>query len=78
MIEEAGLLIMRVREPRPTADAVAQQPALEDATRLPYVLALQARLRRSATTRSAERMQIVSPERHDVAANQLGGNVDKQ
>jgi SAM-dependent methyltransferase len=38
MIEEAGLLIMRLREPRPTAEALAQQPALEDATRLPYVL----------------------------------------
>ena len=38
MIEEAGLVMMRLREPRPTAEAVAQQPALEDATRLPYVL----------------------------------------
>ena len=45
MIEEAGLAIMRLREPRPTADALAQQPALEGATRLPYVLVFELQAR---------------------------------
>jgi len=38
MIESAGLLIARLREPRPSPEALARHPALEDAARLPYFL----------------------------------------
>ena len=39
-IEEAGLLLRRLREPRPTPEALARYPDLEDATRVPYFLTL--------------------------------------
>ena len=38
MFEEAGLFIARLREPRPTAEALARCPALADAARVPYFL----------------------------------------
>jgi 2-polyprenyl-3-methyl-5-hydroxy-6-metoxy-1,4-benzoquinol methylase len=43
MIEDAGLVIARLREPRPSADAVAKRPELADAARLPYFLIIDAR-----------------------------------
>jgi len=38
MIEAAGFCITAMREPRPTAEALARQPGLHDAARLPYFL----------------------------------------
>jgi 2-polyprenyl-3-methyl-5-hydroxy-6-metoxy-1,4-benzoquinol methylase len=38
MIEEAGLVIRRLREPRPSATALAKRPEMADAARLPYIL----------------------------------------
>lgn len=38
MIEDAGFLIRRLREPRPSDEVLAKTPALADATRLPYIL----------------------------------------
>jgi 2-polyprenyl-3-methyl-5-hydroxy-6-metoxy-1,4-benzoquinol methylase len=43
MIEDAGLAIARLREPRPSADAVAKRPELADAARVPYFLIVDAR-----------------------------------
>lgn len=40
MIADAGFLIRRMHEPRPTDDQVARQPRLEDCSRLPYFLIL--------------------------------------
>ena len=39
-IEKAGLIIRRLREPRPTREALGVHPDLEDATRVPYFLIL--------------------------------------
>jgi 2-polyprenyl-3-methyl-5-hydroxy-6-metoxy-1,4-benzoquinol methylase len=39
-LEEAGLIIRRLREPRPTPEALALLADLEDATRVPYFLVL--------------------------------------
>jgi len=36
--EQAGFLIRRIREPRPTLEQVAARPELEDCYRLPYLL----------------------------------------
>ncbi len=38
LVTNAGFLIRTLREPRPTADDVAAQPALDDSFRLPYFL----------------------------------------
>jgi 2-polyprenyl-3-methyl-5-hydroxy-6-metoxy-1,4-benzoquinol methylase len=43
MIEDAGLVIARLREPRPSVDAIAKRPELADAARLPYFLIVDAR-----------------------------------
>jgi len=40
MIEEAGFLIRRLREPRPTEEQVRRMPDLDDCGRLPYFLVL--------------------------------------
>jgi 2-polyprenyl-3-methyl-5-hydroxy-6-metoxy-1,4-benzoquinol methylase len=37
-ILDAGFLVRRIREPRPTAEQVARNPNLEDCYRLPYML----------------------------------------
>jgi len=42
MIEAAGFCITAMREPRPTAEALARQPGLHDAARLPYFLIFEA------------------------------------
>lgn len=38
MIAEAGFLVRRLHEPRPTREQVRRNPHLEDASRLPYAL----------------------------------------
>lgn len=38
LIAEAGFVIRRMNEPRPTREQIARQPALEDAARLPMFL----------------------------------------
>ncbi|MCY4109321.1 MAG: methyltransferase domain-containing protein [Chloroflexi bacterium] len=38
LIAEAGFVISRLNEPRPTREQIARQPALEDAARLPMFL----------------------------------------
>jgi 2-polyprenyl-3-methyl-5-hydroxy-6-metoxy-1,4-benzoquinol methylase len=38
LIEASGLMIRRMREPRPTADDLAGAPELEDCSRVPYFL----------------------------------------
>ena len=43
MIEAAGFVISRLREPRPTAEALERCPNLEDANRLPMFLILELR-----------------------------------
>ncbi|HUS31230.1 MAG TPA: class I SAM-dependent methyltransferase [Kofleriaceae bacterium] len=43
MLEDAGLVIARLREPRPSDAAVAARPELADAARLPYFLIVDAR-----------------------------------
>ena len=45
MLEDAGLVIARVREPRPTEAAIAARPDLADAARVPYFLIVDARSR---------------------------------
>jgi len=45
-IAQAGLRIRDLREPMPTAEAVAAQPELEDATRIPFFLLFDARRNR--------------------------------
>ena len=40
LIAEAGFVIGRLNEPRPTQEQIARQPALEDAARLPMFLIL--------------------------------------
>ena len=45
MFEEAGLFIARLREPRPTAEALARCPELADAARVPYFLIFELRAR---------------------------------
>lgn len=40
MIADAGLLIRRIREPRPTEEQVRRNPELDDCRRLPYFLIL--------------------------------------
>lgn len=43
MIEDAGFAIVRLREPRPSAEALARCPDLEDANRVPFFLILELR-----------------------------------
>ena len=38
LIERAGFVIRRLREPRPTAAQVADDPRLDDCYRVPYFL----------------------------------------
>jgi hypothetical protein len=38
MVCDAGLAIRGLREPRPSAELVAQHPQLEDCARMPYFL----------------------------------------
>lgn len=38
MIANAGFLVRRMHEPRPTVEQVKQRPELEDCSRLPYFL----------------------------------------
>jgi len=45
MIHDAGLVIERLHEPRPSAAAVERRPELEDAWRLPYTLIFELRPR---------------------------------
>jgi ubiquinone/menaquinone biosynthesis C-methylase UbiE len=42
---DAGFEIRQLKEPRPTTDAIARQPGLEDASRMPYYLSLDLRKR---------------------------------
>ncbi len=42
LVTNAGFLVRALREPRPTADDVAAQPALDDSFRLPYFLIIDA------------------------------------
>ncbi|MBV8763245.1 MAG: class I SAM-dependent methyltransferase [Deltaproteobacteria bacterium] len=48
MIEDAGLVIARLREPRPSEAAIAKRPELADAARLPYFLIVDACRSRAA------------------------------
>jgi hypothetical protein len=43
MIEAAGLVIARLREPRPSELAIAKRPALASAARMPFFLIVDAR-----------------------------------
>ena len=43
MMEDAGLVIARLREPRPSEAAIARRPELADAARVPYFLIVDAR-----------------------------------
>lgn len=45
MLSTAGFAVDVLREPRPTAEQVAQNPALEDCARMPYFLIFGCRLR---------------------------------
>ena len=47
LIEDAGLAIARLREPRPAAELVARQPEFDDARRVPYVLIFDLQARRA-------------------------------
>jgi 2-polyprenyl-3-methyl-5-hydroxy-6-metoxy-1,4-benzoquinol methylase len=44
MLESAGLMIARLREPRPSEAMIATRPELGDAARLPYFLIIDARV----------------------------------
>jgi 2-polyprenyl-3-methyl-5-hydroxy-6-metoxy-1,4-benzoquinol methylase len=43
VFETAGLLVRKMREPRPSVEAVARRPDLDDARRLPYFLLFELR-----------------------------------
>jgi hypothetical protein len=43
MIEDAGLRVARMREPRPSREVLARCPDLDDASRVPYFLVLDLR-----------------------------------
>jgi len=43
VVRGAGLVIVGLREPRPTAEQVARRPELDDCRRLPYFLVIEAR-----------------------------------
>jgi hypothetical protein len=45
MLSSAGFAVDVLREPRPTAEQIAQNPALEDCGRMPYFLIFGCRLR---------------------------------